>query len=73
MSSDTKAKERVVLIARSHVESNMAGKLRVVRLEPSKAGTRLLTSKSASISAGEKLKPTTVDYDVRRTRTKQAA
>lgn len=44
---NAKPKNREILIVRSHVESR--GNLRVVRLEPSKAGTRLLTSTSSSI------------------------
>jgi hypothetical protein len=59
MSTDEKSKARMVLIVRAHVESKTGGKLRVVRLEPSKAGTRLLTSTSSSIN-GEKLAPSGV-------------
>ena len=53
MKSNLNSEESSVLIARSHVESSSGGKLRVVRLEPSKAGTRLLTSKSMSIAVEE--------------------
>jgi hypothetical protein len=73
MNSNLKPKERVVLIVRSHVESNSGGKLRVVRLEPSKAGTRLLTSKSVSISAGEQLTVRNEPSRASRTRTKETA
>lgn len=45
--------KNVLLIVRSHVESTNGGKLRVVRLEPSKEGKRLLTTKSTNISADE--------------------
>jgi hypothetical protein len=44
----TKPKPRVALIVRTHVEST-SGALRVVRLEPSKEGTKLLTAKSSGI------------------------
>jgi hypothetical protein len=71
--SNPKPKERAPLIARSHVESSSGGKLRVVRLEPSKAGTRLLTSRSASITAGEKLAARDVPFEAGRNRTKQPA
>lgn len=46
--NQNRSKGREVLIVRSHVESR--GSVRVVRLEPSKAGTRLLTSTSSSIN-----------------------
>lgn len=49
----TKSKVSGDLIVRIHVESTRGGSLRVVRLEPSKAGTRLLTSKSSSISTDD--------------------
>lgn len=51
--SSIQPKKDVSLIARSHVESSLGGKLRVVRLEPSKEGKRLLTSSSTSIPDGK--------------------
>jgi hypothetical protein len=49
MSQHEKSKIREVLIVRTHVESR-GGNVRVIRLEPSKLGTRLLTSTSSSIN-----------------------
>lgn len=43
------SKSTASLIVRVHVESGGGGKLRVVRLEPSKEGKRLLTSSSVNI------------------------
>lgn len=56
MSSNLPKKD-VLLIVRTHVESNTGSKLRVFRLEPSKEGRRLLTSSSTSITDDECLTP----------------
>jgi hypothetical protein len=64
MSEGDKLKGREVLIVRTHVESR-GGIVRVVRLEPSKLGTRLLTSTSTSIN-GDSLEPPRVAWLTRK-------